>query len=100
MASRATVAEATGQAPAYHYPPYGESSLDILDMSVLARNSTVKPFHKKPFFGDKLREGIEMWIYVCSGSARSLFRTRLGTAGPFLFTLSSRLIGMALEVLG
>ena len=54
MASRAAVAEATGQAPAYHYPPPGESRLEILDMSVLARDSTVKPFLKKPFFGEKL----------------------------------------------
>ena len=44
MASRTAVAEATGQAPAYHYPPPGESRLEILDMSVLARDSTVKPF--------------------------------------------------------
>ena len=99
MASRAAVAEATGQAPAYHYPPPGESRLMILDMSVLARDSTVKPFLKKRFFGENCREGIEIWTYVCSGSARLLFSTRLGTAGPFLFALSARLIGIAWEVL-
>ena len=54
MASRAAVAEAAGQAPAYHYPPPGELPLKILDMSVLARHSTVKSFLKKPFFGEKL----------------------------------------------
>ena len=55
MASPAAVAEATGQAPAYHYPPPGKLHLEILDMSVLARDSTVKPFLKKPFFGENLR---------------------------------------------
>ena len=50
MASQATVAEATGRVLAYHYPPTEESLLEILDMSVLASDSTVKPFLKKPFF--------------------------------------------------
>ena len=57
-------------------------------MSVLARDSTVKPFFKKPFFEGILREGIEIWTYVCSGSERLLFSTRLGTAGPFLLIIS------------
>ena len=50
MARRAAVAEGTGQAPAYHYPPPGELRLEILNMSVLARDYTVKPFLKKRFF--------------------------------------------------
>ncbi len=99
MASRAAVAEATGQALAYHYPTSGESRLYILDMYVLACDSTVKHFFKKLFIGENFREGIEIWTYVCSGSARLLFSMRLGTAGPFLFTLSTRPIGMAWELL-